>query len=76
MRIGIVAACAVVACRLLLSYTSVPGVSPALLALALLLGLSGWSFHATGDPRLRFRRDVFVGISLGLVLGVLSRLVL
>jgi hypothetical protein len=75
MRIAVVAVLAVVACRALLSYTPLPGVSLALLALASLLGLAGWSFRATGEPRLRLRGDVFVGLALGLVLGLLSRLV-
>jgi hypothetical protein len=75
MRIAIVAVLALLACRLLLAYTPLPGVSLALLALASLLGLGGWSFHATGDPRLRLRRDVFVGIALGIAVGLLSRFV-
>ena len=73
MRIALFTALAAIAARLLPSYTQLPGTSAALVALAALLGLGGWAFHASGDPRMRGRRDAFAGLALGLVIGVLSR---
>jgi CHASE2 domain-containing sensor protein len=70
-----IALTAVVACRLLLATASLPGVAPALAAVALLLGVTGWAFNAAGDPGLGFRRDVFVGLATGIIIALASRLV-
>lgn len=71
-RMVVMAACAALACRVLLVRAQVPGIGAALVALALLLALGGWAFHATGDRGLRFRRDVFVAVAAGILLAVLS----
>jgi ABC-type Mn2+/Zn2+ transport system permease subunit len=42
----------------------------ALFGLAMILGLAGWAFHASGDQRMRFRRDLFLGIAAGTALGL------
>ena len=56
---------------LLLGRSPLPGLGAALCALALLLGLGGWAFHASADPGLRLRRDAFWGVSTGLLLGLI-----
>lgn len=73
-RIIPIVVCAALACRLLLARSHLPGVGAALVALALLLAAGGWAFHATADPRLRLRRDTFLGLAAGMLLAVLSRL--
>ena len=74
-RIPLIAAIAVLACRMLLSGATLPGTGGALFAVAMLLALRGWAFHATGDRRMRSRRDAFLGLSLGIMLAVLSSFV-
>jgi hypothetical protein len=69
----IIAGCAAMAAHLLLARSPLPGIGAALSALALLLGLGGWAFHASGDPRLRLRRDTFWGIAAGFVVSVVVR---
>ncbi len=58
------------AANLLVRSSPIPGISAALVGLALIIGLAGWAFQASGDPRMRFRRDMFFGIGAGVPLGV------
>jgi len=58
------------ASRLLVRHSLLPGVGAALFGLAMIIGLAGWAFQATGDGRMRFRRDLFLGIAAGIALGI------
>jgi hypothetical protein len=58
------------AANLLVRSSQVPGISAALVGLALIIGLAGWAFQSSGDPRMRLRRDLFFGIGLGIPIGV------
>lgn len=58
------------ASALLVRRSSLPGIGATLFGLSMILGLAGWAFHASGDRRMRFRRDLFFGIAAGVPLGL------
>jgi hypothetical protein len=53
-----------------------PGARAALFAVAMLLAVGGWAFHASGDRRLAFRRDLLLGVAVGILASLLLALVL
>jgi hypothetical protein len=73
-RFAAIAAAVALAANLLVRSSQVPGISAALVGLALIIGLAGWAFQSSGDPRMRFRRDLFFGIGLGVPIGVVLTL--
>ncbi len=69
-RFAAITVAVALAASLLVRSSPIPGISAALVGLALIIGLAGWAFQASGDPRMRFRRDLFFGIGVGIPLGV------
>lgn len=69
-RFAAVTVAVALASSLLVRSSTLPGIGAAMCGLAMILGLAGWAFQASGDPRMRFRRDLFFGIGAGVPLGV------
>ena len=69
-RFAAIALAVALVSSLLVRRSSLPGIGAALFGLAMILGLAGWAFHASGDRRMRFRRDLFFGIAAGVPLGL------
>lgn len=73
-RIITIALCSAVATHLVARHSALPGFDAALFAVAIPLAIAGWAAHMATPGEVTLRRDFFLGVSAGVFVSALGRL--